>query len=146
MKNDPRSCDRNFYNCVKKPEKKKNNKKKKKKKSGLQQGPLKSWIFFRLLYAIVKIAITTARIILHLIIDYTCQNILDIFADNFYCYRECIKTIMHAPVNHLELRLYHHRHHRRHPDSAVMQRLASLGTDDEKGKSLAPWNTNISKP
>ena len=21
MKNDPRSCDRNFYNCVKKPEK-----------------------------------------------------------------------------------------------------------------------------
>ena len=23
MKNDPRSCDRNFYNCVKKPEKKK---------------------------------------------------------------------------------------------------------------------------
>ena len=42
MKNDPRSYDRNFYNCVKKP-------------------------FFRLLYAIVKIAITTARIILHLI-------------------------------------------------------------------------------
>ena len=33
------------------------------------QAPLKSWIFFRLLYAIVKIAITTARIILHLIID-----------------------------------------------------------------------------
>ena len=31
------------------------------------QAPLKSWIFFRLLYAIVKIAITTARIILHLI-------------------------------------------------------------------------------
>ena len=75
MKNDPRSCDRNFYNCVKKPE----------KNSGLQRGlnhasfinssfarsrvqaPLKSWIFFRLLYAIVKIAITTARIILHLI-------------------------------------------------------------------------------
>ena len=45
MKNDPRSWDRNFYNCVKKPEKN----------------------FFRLLYAIVKIAITTARIILHLI-------------------------------------------------------------------------------
>ena len=32
------------------------------------QAPLKSWIFFRLLYAIVKIAIITARIILHLII------------------------------------------------------------------------------
>ena len=32
------------------------------------KSPLKSWIFFRLLYAIVKIAITTARIILHLII------------------------------------------------------------------------------
>ena len=31
------------------------------------QAPLKSWIFFRLLYAIVKIAIITARIILHLI-------------------------------------------------------------------------------
>ena len=32
------------------------------------QAPLKSWIFFfRLLYAIVKIAITIARIILHLI-------------------------------------------------------------------------------
>ena len=30
------------------------------------QAPLKSWIFFRLLYAIVKIAITTARIILYL--------------------------------------------------------------------------------
>ena len=30
MKNDPRSYDRNFYNCVKKPEKKKN--------SGLQRG------------------------------------------------------------------------------------------------------------
>ena len=86
MKNDPRSYDRNFYNCVKKPE----------KNSGLQRGlnpwpasqrgfiaqlveprtgiarsrvqaPLKSWIFFRLLYAIVKIAIITARIILHLI-------------------------------------------------------------------------------
>ena len=28
MKNDPRSCDRNFYNCVKKPE----------KNSGLQRG------------------------------------------------------------------------------------------------------------
>ena len=28
MKNDPRSCDRNFYNCVKKPE----------KISGLQRG------------------------------------------------------------------------------------------------------------
>ena len=28
--------------------------------------PLKSWIFFRLLYAIAKIAIITARIILHL--------------------------------------------------------------------------------
>ena len=42
--------------------------------SGLQRGlnpwpqaPLKSWIFFRLLYAIAKIAIITARIILHLI-------------------------------------------------------------------------------
>ena len=32
------------------------------------QAPLKSWIFFRLLYAIVKIAIITARIILHLIL------------------------------------------------------------------------------
>ena len=32
MKNDPRSCDRNFYNCVKKPE----------KNSGLQRG-LNSW-------------------------------------------------------------------------------------------------------
>ena len=31
------------------------------------QAPLKSWIFFRLLYAIAKIAIITARIILHLI-------------------------------------------------------------------------------
>ena len=31
------------------------------------QAPLKSWIFFRFLYAIVKIAIITARIILHLI-------------------------------------------------------------------------------
>ena len=31
------------------------------------QAQLKSWIFFRLLYAIAKIAITTARIILHLI-------------------------------------------------------------------------------
>ena len=31
------------------------------------QTPLKSWIFFRLLYAIAKIAIITARIILHLI-------------------------------------------------------------------------------
>ena len=31
------------------------------------QAPLKSWFFFRLLYAIVKIAIITARIILHLI-------------------------------------------------------------------------------
>ena len=58
MKNDPRSCDHNFYNCVKKPEK---------KNSGLQRAPLKSWIFFRLLCAIAKIAITTARIILHLI-------------------------------------------------------------------------------
>ena len=29
------------------------------------QAPLKSWIFFRLLYAIAKIAIITARIILH---------------------------------------------------------------------------------
>ena len=87
MKNNPRSCDRNFYNFVKKPE----------KNSGLQRGlnpwprdtgatlyqlsyeatdvgsrsrvqaSLKSWIFFSLLYAIVKIAITTARIILHLI-------------------------------------------------------------------------------
>ena len=45
MKNDPRSYDRNFYNCVKKPE----------KNSGL-------------LYAIVKIAIITARIILHLML------------------------------------------------------------------------------
>ena len=36
MKNDPRSYDRNFYNCVKKPEKKK------KKKSGLQWG-LNPW-------------------------------------------------------------------------------------------------------
>ena len=64
MKNDTRSYDRNFCNCVKKPE----------KNSGLQRGlrsrvqaPLKSWIFFRLLYAIAKIAIITARIILHLI-------------------------------------------------------------------------------
>ena len=32
MKNDPRSCDRNFYNCVKKPE----------KNSGLQRG-LNPW-------------------------------------------------------------------------------------------------------
>ena len=32
MKNDPRSCNRNFYNCVKKPE----------KNSGLQQG-LNPW-------------------------------------------------------------------------------------------------------
>ena len=31
------------------------------------QAPLKSWIFFRLLYAVAKIAIITARIILHLI-------------------------------------------------------------------------------
>ena len=31
------------------------------------QAPLKYWIFFRLLYAIAKIAITTARIILHVI-------------------------------------------------------------------------------
>ena len=31
------------------------------------QAPLKSWIFFRLLYAIAKIAIITARIIVHLI-------------------------------------------------------------------------------
>ena len=50
MKNDPRSYDRNFCNCVKKPE----------KNSVLN-------FFFRLLYAIVKIAIITARIILHLI-------------------------------------------------------------------------------
>ena len=50
MKNDPRSYYRNFYNCVKKPE----------KNSGLE-------FFFRLLYAIVKIAIITARITLHLI-------------------------------------------------------------------------------
>ena len=56
MKSDPRSCDRNFYNCVKKPE----------KNSGLQ-GLFFFFFFFKLLYAIVKIAITTARIILHLI-------------------------------------------------------------------------------
>ena len=56
MKNDPRSYDRNFYSCIKKPE----------KNSGLQRG-LNPWPFFRLLYAIVKIAIITARIILHLI-------------------------------------------------------------------------------
>ena len=49
MKNDPRSYDRNFYNCVKKPER-------------LFQGFQAS-----LPMAIVKIAIITARIILHLI-------------------------------------------------------------------------------
>ena len=68
MKNDPRSYDRNFCNCVKKPDQ---------KNSGLQRGWIffwiflnfkkKSWIFFRLLYAIAKIAIITARIILYLI-------------------------------------------------------------------------------
>ena len=47
MKNDPPSYDRNFCNCVKKPEKEKKPEK--------------------LLYAIAKIAIITARIILHLI-------------------------------------------------------------------------------
>ena len=58
MKNDPRSYDRNFCNCVKKPE----------KNSGLQDCPVEVLnFFFRLLYAIAKIAIITARIILHLI-------------------------------------------------------------------------------
>ena len=36
-------------------------------RSRVQRAPLKYWIFFRLLYAIVKIAIITARIILHLV-------------------------------------------------------------------------------
>ena len=59
MKNDPRRYDRNFYNYVKKPE----------KNSGLLRGPVEvlKFFFFRLLYVIVKIAIITARIILHLI-------------------------------------------------------------------------------
>ena len=38
------------------------------------QAPLKSWIFFRLLYAIAKIAIITARIILHLK-SYDCNTV-----------------------------------------------------------------------
>ena len=46
------------------------------------QAPLKSWIFFRLLYAIAKIAIITARIILHLM-SFPCQVLTwqTLFAD-----------------------------------------------------------------
>ena len=95
MKNDPRSYDRNFCNCVKKPEKKFRTStglhifhgniwtqnwpapnvsgfiaQLVERRTGIArsrvQAPLKSWIFFGLLYAIAKIAIITARIILHL--------------------------------------------------------------------------------
>ena len=58
MKNDPCSYDHNFCNCVKKH----------RYREVMGSSPVEVLnFFFRLLYAIAKIAIITARIILHLI-------------------------------------------------------------------------------
>ena len=61
------------------------------------QAPLKSWIFFRLLYAIVKIAIITARIILHLI----CFQLSYSKSGQACCFRCGRVTLIGKPRNFL---------------------------------------------
>ena len=59
----------------------------KKFRTSTTSAPLKSWIFFRLLYTIVKIAIITARIILHLI------SYPQFTYDLFHMHHSVIKTL-----------------------------------------------------
>ena len=75
------------------------------------QAPLKSWIFFRLLYAIVKIVITTARIILHLIIIYiTYGQHLKCYYNNCYWFTGRYSIVLRGPLVVAQLKINYFVH------------------------------------